>query len=367
MSSRRHLNVNLDNDDHAQIAAGHLVSMESNRAERLEVSYPLASIFPSPSNPRRISLDNAGVTSARIEQLAIKPRESLASWSARLEQFLDELESKGASPKSHAVWSELFDLAISIYTSDLIQPITIKPDGEIIAGERRWTACLLAGKTHNRVIIRLVTADQESLLRLIENLRRSDLSIAETALQLRIVMEENTGQPCGPDNELLSMEKIQSVLGAGQTQSAYYRAICRLPEGDSVLAQIVAGGYTSLRTAYEDASKRVRELQANPGKRPTPLNDGSTTPPETPPPARKPSPPMPLMKARIPGTEGGRRFIEALANIEGLGESTLERIKAISSGWTGAPEKARKKMLSEALEKLFADLDRLDDEPEPEA
>jgi len=351
----------MDADDHANIAAGHLVSMESKSIERLEVSFPLSSLFPSPSNPRRISLDNAGVTRELIEQLAIKPRESLTSWSNRLEQFLDELESKGISPKAHAVWSELFDLAISIYTSDLVQPITAKPDGEIIAGERRWTASLLAGKMHNRVIIRKVTADQESLLRLIENLRRSDLSIAETAMGLRAVMADSTGQPCGPENDQLSMEKIQSVLGAGQTQSAYYRAICRLPEGDPILSQIIAGGYTSLRTAYEDAGRRVRELLANPGKQSLPLEDGNTPPPADAGSKRKPSPPMPQLKARIPGTEGGVRFIEALASIEGLGESTLERIKAISSGWPGAPEKARKKMLSEALEKLFADLDQLDD------
>lgn len=370
MSSRRALNT--APDDHAEIAAAHLVQMESNRTERLEVSWPLANVYPSKTNPRRLSLDNAGVTREVIEQLAIKPRESLSAWSTRLEQYLDELESRNASPKVHAVWSELFDLAISIYRSEMLQPIVAKPDGEIIAGERRWTACLLAGRTHERVIFREVVPQSENLLRLIENLRRSDLSIAETALALRVVMVDHTKKPCGPHNEDLSIEYIQSVLGAGQTQSAYYRAICRLPDGDPLLEQIVAGAFTSLRTAYEEAGRRVRALQSaekpNNAQQeltdPTNESDGGQ---ETPPPPAKPkAPPMPQLKTRIPGTEGGRLFIAAMGNIEGVGADTLERIKAIGNGWAAAPEKARKKMITEALDKLFADLDKLDAEAEEE-
>ena len=362
MSSRRQLGV--VTDDQAEIAANHLRNMEANKVERLETNYPLASLTPSPANPRRLSLDNAGVTPERIKELAIMPREGLESWSGRLEAFLDNLESQSASAKAMSVWAELFDLAISIFTTDLLQPIVAKFDGEIIAGERRWTALQLAGKEYGRVILRQVPEQLESIYRLIENIHRSDLSTAETAISIRLVMQKMTGVPCGPDNIELTMQKVQSVLGSGQTQSAYYRAICRLPEGDPVLAQIVSGAYTSLRAAYGDASKRLREIA-------TAVNESSNNeliqsePQAALEVATKPkADPTPQFKARIPGTEGGLRFISAIASIDGVAEETLERIKAIRAGWEGAPDKARKKMFAEALERLFADLDQFEPETE---
>lgn len=360
-SGRRHLGTVID--DQAEIAASHLLNLEANKLERLETNYPLASLKPSPANPRRLSLDNAGVTPEQIAELAIRSREGLEEWAARLEAFLDALESRKVSPKVLSVWTELFDLAISIQTTDLLQPIVAKLDGEIIAGERRWTACQLAGKPYSRVILRQVADHLEHIYRLIENLHRSDLSTAETSLAIRHVMAEMTGNPCGPDNADLTMQKIQSVLGSGQTQSAYYRAICRLPEGDALLAQIVSGAYTSLRAAYEDASKRLRELA-------TLTSTGSELQlpvPETPPAKSKPAAKadaLPQFKARIPGTEGGLRFIQAIESIDGVNDETLERIKAIRTGWAGAPDKARKKMFTEALERLFTDLDQLEPDTE---
>lgn len=377
MSSRRALDVQMD--DQAAIAANHLMSLEANKLERMEVNYPLASLKPSPSNPRRISLDNAGVNAEAIETLSIKRGETLAAWSDRLDAFLDTLESKGTSAKSFSVWSEMFDLAISIYTTDLLQPIVAKIDGEIIAGERRWTASALAGKSHGRVILRQVAANMEHLFRLIENIRRSDLSVAETAMSLRLVMETKTGIPCAPDNIGLSIQNIQELIGVGQTQSAYYRAICRLPEDDPLLTQIISGAYNSLRTAYEDANRRLREIKviherAGTGEQAGLLDDlgvgtrtstssgtssGTSTSTSTSTARRDIAP---TLKARMPGTKGGLRFYAAIEHIDGVSDETLERIKAIRAGWAGAPDKARKKMLAEALEKIFSDLDQLDED-----
>lgn len=56
------------------------------------------------------------------------------------------------------------------------------------------------------------------------------------------------------------------------------------------------------------------------------------------------------------------RFYAAIEHIDGVSDETLERIKAIRAGWAGAPDKARKKMLAEALEKIFSDLDQLDED-----
>ncbi|XLY90520.1 ParB N-terminal domain-containing protein (plasmid) [Ectopseudomonas mendocina] len=366
MSSRRQLGAVID--DHANVAAAHLLEMEAARSERMDTSYPLAKIIPSVHNPRRKSLDAAGVTRERIEELKKQPGENIASWTQRLDNFMSGLKGT-ISAESYGVWEDLIDLAVTINGKGLIQPIVATLEGEIVAGERRWTACQIAGLTHARVILRQIDPDTADVIRLLENVSRSDLSIAAIAESIRKVMAVSTGEPCGPRNNRITIKELQAVIGGGRTQCAYYRAICRLDENDPLLAQIVAGAYTSLRTAYEHASKRMAEYESTgiepPAPPPvtavaTPANDAT--------PARNtpPAPPLPQFKARIPGTEGGMRFIDLLGDMQGLSEETQTRIKAIRTGWAGAPDKARKKMFSEVLSRLFTDLDQLDEDAEGE-
>ena len=73
----------------------------------------------------------------------------------------------------------LSELANSISQHGLLQPIAVRPQPmggyRIVAGERRWRACRLAGLTEVPVIVRDVS-DQEAMeLALIENLQREDL------------------------------------------------------------------------------------------------------------------------------------------------------------------------------------------------
>lgn len=357
--ARRQLNAALD--DQANIAAAHLEAMNSRHVERMEVDYPLGNLRPSPGNPRRKSLDKAGVTAELVQQLAIRPRESFENWSARLEEFLST-EAEKLDTRSRVVWDELFDLAISLYTGELIQPIVASPEGEILAGERRWTASLLAGKNYNRVILRTVPKNRETLYRLIENIRRSELSVAETAWAIRQVMVDVTEQPCGDTNREITISLVQSVIGAGETQSAYYRAICRLPEDDPVLAAILAGGYTSLRVAYEDASRRLRELRQAPPAAEVVVNQGELTSntgrASTP---KAPAARVPSFKARLPGTEGGIRFLKAVSTIEDLPSEAAEALKNTLASWNAAPDKARQNMLASLLTTLFEAFDPLDE------
>jgi len=148
-SRRKLLNVDLANDPQLDRAATLLNSLKHNM-ERMEISYPLRELRPSQANPRRRSLDTAGVSRDRIGELAKTPQENKGEWLSRFEAFIDTV----SEPKHKAVWDDLFDLTASIMKTGLLQPIVAKPDGEIIAGERRYTACLLAGLANERVIIR---------------------------------------------------------------------------------------------------------------------------------------------------------------------------------------------------------------------
>jgi ParB family chromosome partitioning protein len=79
----------------------------------------------------------------------------------------------------------LSDLAESIKSLGIIQPVTLRKDGEkfeIISGERRYRASKIAGLKSIPAYIRLVN-DQELLeMALVENIQREDLDPIEVAL-----------------------------------------------------------------------------------------------------------------------------------------------------------------------------------------
>lgn len=97
-------------------------------------------------------------------------------------------------PRMHFNKEELEELSASIKKDGLLQPILVREadDGyEIIAGERRWQACKLAGM--EKVPVRIKEADDMKVLELalIENLQRSDLNPIEEAYGYKRMMERS--------------------------------------------------------------------------------------------------------------------------------------------------------------------------------
>jgi ParB family chromosome partitioning protein len=102
-------------------------------------------------------------------------------------------------PRKDFNQKELEELAESIDVNGMIQPIAVRlleepaEDGEeyeLIAGERRWRAHILLDKKRIKAIISVHTENESSLLALIENLQRTDLSPIEEAYALRSLMEK---------------------------------------------------------------------------------------------------------------------------------------------------------------------------------
>jgi len=87
-------------------------------------------------------------------------------------------------PRTNFKKEELDELSESIKKNGLLQPILVrKIDGnyQIIAGERRWQACKLAGLKTVPVRVKDVDDDETIILALIENIQRSDLNPIEEA------------------------------------------------------------------------------------------------------------------------------------------------------------------------------------------
>ena len=99
---------------------------------------------------------------------------------------LREIEPDPAQPRKTFDEETLAELAASISEHGLLQPIAVRPHGVdrylIVAGERRWRACRMAGLTEAPVVVKDVTDEQAMELALVENLQREDLDPVEEAL-----------------------------------------------------------------------------------------------------------------------------------------------------------------------------------------
>jgi ParB family chromosome partitioning protein len=113
---------------------------------------------------------------------------------------LDLLQRGRYQPRLDMRTETLQDLADSIKSQGVIQPIVVRPVGssangqavryEIIAGERRWRAAQLAGLADIPAVIRTVPDDAAIAMALIENIQREDLNPLEEARALERLINE---------------------------------------------------------------------------------------------------------------------------------------------------------------------------------
>jgi len=167
--------------------------------------------------------------SALIPDLPEAPR------TAPFEVDVDRLAPNTFQPRATPDQGQLEELAKSIRSNGVIQPIVVRKIGdrfEIIAGERRWRAAQLAGLARVPIVVRDVAAGQErSLLEmaLIENIQREDLNPIEQALAYRRLT----------DDFQLTQEDVAGAVGKDRTSIANHLRLLRLP--DEVRADVAAG------------------------------------------------------------------------------------------------------------------------------
>lgn len=118
----------------------------------------------------------------------------------------------------------LTELSDSIKVHGIIQPITVRKVGfeqyEIISGERRTRASILAGLSQIPAYIRLANDQQMLEMALIENIQRENLNAIEIALSYQRLLEE-----CG-----LKQEELGDRVGKKRTTVNNYLRLLRLPD-----------------------------------------------------------------------------------------------------------------------------------------
>lgn len=178
-------------------------------------------------------------------------------------------------PRSHMDEAALAELAASIRSQGLIQPVVVREIGlgdyELIAGERRWRASQLAGLAEIPAVVRSV-ADQSALaMGLIENIQRQQLDPLEEAKGIKRLIEEfgltheaaadALGRSRSAISNLLRLlalpAPLQTMLHEGQLEMGHARALLPLPVLQQMaLAQEVVAEQLSVR----EVEQRVQAL-----------------------------------------------------------------------------------------------------------
>src|SRR5260370_652695 len=106
---------------------------------------------------------------------------------------IDLIEPSPYQPRTRFREEALDELARSIRSSGIIQPLVVRPIGtrfQLIAGERRWRAAQRAGLAKVAVIVRQVPDEIALEMTLVENIQREDLNAIEAARAFERMMDE---------------------------------------------------------------------------------------------------------------------------------------------------------------------------------
>ncbi len=201
---------------------------------------------------------------------------------------LTQLQAGKYQPRTRMDEGSLYELAESIKSQGIMQPILVRPVGasgyEIIAGERRFRAAKLAGLDEVPVLVKEVPDEAAAVMALIENIQREDLNPLEEAQGLqRLVNEfqlthEQAAQAVGRSRSAASnllrllnlTAPVQQMLMAGDLDMGHARALLGLEAGAQVAS---ATEIVSKKLSVREAERLVAKAQDSAGVsgRQTPL------------------------------------------------------------------------------------------------
>ncbi len=202
---------------------------------------------------------------------------------------VDRLKPGKYQPRTHMAEDALAELAASIRSQGVMQPILVRavdstPGAEryeIVAGERRWRAAQLAGLREVPVLVRSIPDEQALAMALIENIQRENLNPLEEAQGLQRLIDEfglthqqaadAVGRSRPAASNLLRLLQltaaVQDLLMTGKVDMGHARALLPLSGAQQVaVAQRIVQKGLSVR----EAEHLVHQIM-NPPKAATPV------------------------------------------------------------------------------------------------
>lgn len=201
------------------------------------------------------------------------------------------VDPKRDQPRKHFDKEALEQLAASISENGLLQPILVREYGDgryqIIAGERRFRACKLAGLSEIPAIVLERDDKNVAQIALIENVQREDLNPIEEALAYKSLAEEygmtqeELSQKVGKSRSAIANavrlldlpEEIITMVASGELSAGHARTLLGVKDKDAMIL-------LAQKAVEEDISVRVLEglvKLANKPQKPT-LDDDDNPP-----------------------------------------------------------------------------------------
>ena len=204
---------------------------------------------------------------------------------------IDQIDPTPFQPRSQVNQDQLAELAASIAANGVVQPVLVRPLAsgrfQLIAGERRWRASQLAGKTTVPAMLRQVSDEQAMEITIVENLQRADLNPMEQARAFERLgrefhmTQEQMAQRTGKDRATVSNflrllklpSSVQNRVEAGELTFGHARALLALEHAEEMekTAQRIAALSMSVRQTenyvqglIDPSRKRKKEPRAEP-------------------------------------------------------------------------------------------------------
>ncbi len=185
------------------------------------------------------------------------------------EILIEKIHANPNQPRKNFDAEALNELAASIRTHGVIQPIVVNKDGDgylIIAGERRWRAAKIAGLDTIPCIVKNYTERQIKEISIIENLQREDLNPIEAARAIKQLMDEyNFTQETVADRIGISRPNIANTLRLLSLSPEVIKLVeqNKLTAGHARCLVVITDPRAQLKfaTAACDGKITVRELE----------------------------------------------------------------------------------------------------------
>jgi ParB family transcriptional regulator, chromosome partitioning protein len=189
---------------------------------------------------------------------------------------LDLIDQNPFQTRSQVNQEQLSELAASIAANGVVQPILVRPLSggrfQLIAGERRWRASQLAGKTTVPAILRQVSDEQAMEITIVENLQRADLNPMEQARAFERLSrefhmtQEQMAQRTGKDRatvanfiRLLKLPStVQNRVESGELTFGHARALLAFEHAEEM--EKAARRIASLSLSVRQAESYVQGL-----------------------------------------------------------------------------------------------------------
>lgn len=191
---------------------------------------------------------------------------------------IEEIEPNREQPRTEFDEEALLQLSESIRENGVLQPILVRPlfggGYQIVAGERRYRASLMAGLTEIPAVVRDLDDKKTMEIALIENLQRENLNPVEEALGYKTLMEsyemtqEDVSLAVGKSRPAIANalrilklpEYVLALVSEGKLSAGHARALAAIDDHEKIcsLAEEIVEKGLSVRFA-EQAAKPVKE------------------------------------------------------------------------------------------------------------